>query len=129
MPLDGRQPPRGGAAEALAAARIVSEEEAHDAMEVLRRTIAPIGVARGDMVRAEAMLRHIKSLEMTFSDERSTSAQERDAYASDRYRDAIDAYRSATVSFETLKAERETASMVIEVYRTQRASERAATRM
>lgn len=109
--------------------RIVSEEDVHEAVDVLRRTVRPIGVARGKMVAAEAMLRHIKAVEMGFSDERAITAQERDAYASNRYRQAIEAMRDATVEFETLKAEREAAEMVIEVFRTTSATERASARL
>jgi hypothetical protein len=123
------QPEPGRGIDRLTARQVVTEDDVHDAMDALRASIHRIGVARGRAIKAEAMLRHIKALEMAFSEERSAAAQERDAYASDRYRAAIDELREATTEFETLKAERETAVMIVEIWRTQRASERAATRM
>lgn len=124
-----RQPARGEAVQTLSNSQVVTEDEVHEAMESLRSSIRAIGVARGKMVMTEAMLRHVKSLEMVHSAEHAVSAQERDAYSSDRYRQAIERYQEATTEFESLRAERETSLMVCEMWRSQRASERAATRI
>lgn len=118
-----------GRAETSHNPQIVTEDDVHEAMEMLRSTVIPIGRARGRMIKGEAMLRHIKAIEMTFSDSRTTAAQERDAYASDRYKSAIEELAAASMEFESLKAQREASVMVCEMWRSQRASERAATRI
>lgn len=118
-----------GIADELKVKRFVTEEEVHDALETLRRTARPLGEARGRAMAAEARLRHVKAIEMKFSRVHGTSAQEREAYASPRYVEAIEEMERAVAKHEMLKAERETASIVIEMFRTQEATLRASARL
>jgi hypothetical protein len=106
----------------------IDQERAEKAVEYLINTAAKLGSAKAGAIRAEAMLRHIKALEMRASDEKSASAQEREAYASDKYLAAIDELFAATRDAETLKAEREAAQATIEFWRSSEASRRGAER-
>jgi hypothetical protein len=105
--------------------QIVTDDMVSDAVHQLSESIIPIGEAKGRMVKAEAMLRHVKAVNMSFSPENAVTAQERDAYASNAYRDAIQEFTNATVAFEILKAEREFATQIISIWQSQNANMRA----
>jgi len=104
------------------------QHRAAKATEYLIDTAAEIAAAKADLVRAEAMLRVVKSLVMKASDERSAAAQERDAYASEEYRRAVDDLAEATKAYEKLRASREAAQAQIEFWRSYNANQRAAER-
>ena len=88
-----------------------------------------IAKARGEMVRTEKMLNHIKALVMAHSNEKSIGARESFAYASDRYKDAIDEYAKAVEAYEIFRAKREAAIALIDAWRSQEASRRGADRV
>lgn len=106
---------------------MISESDVERAVTFLRQA-ENIAKARGEMVRADKMLHHIKALAMGHSNEKSAAAQERWAYASEQYRKAIDEYAEAVMEYERLKAKREAAVMLIEAWRTQESSRRGADR-
>lgn len=80
--------------------------------------------SRGNRIKCEHMLKHIKALEMNKSQESSVSAQERDAYASDKYKDAIVELEKAVIADEVLRAKREAALAYIDAWRTEQANTR-----
>lgn len=108
----------------LAYREIVTDEDADTALHELLDTVGEIAEARGDEKRLEAMLRHVKAVQTAFSSASSFQARENDGYASKDYAAAIDAYRGAVVRHETIKAKRENAFMVLEMWRTIQASKR-----
>jgi len=79
--------------------------------------------SRGNRIKCEHMLKHIKALEMN-KREGSVSAQERDAYASDKYKDAIVELEKAVIADEVLRAKREAALAYIDAWRTEQANTR-----
>lgn len=106
----------------------IDQERAEKAVEYLIDSARKIGEAKASAVQAEAMLRHVKALAMTASEEKATSAQEREAYASKQYLDAIHDLWICTKAHETLRAEREAAQATIEFWRSAEASRRGAER-
>jgi hypothetical protein len=101
---------------------IVSDQQVEAALDLLATD--EVAFARGEMIFAEGMIKHIRALEMVRSDAGSAAAREREAEASDRYKGAIDTMRDAAIRLETAKARREHAVMVIEVWRSQQATRR-----
>lgn len=71
------------------------------------------------------MLRHIKALEMKKHNEKPIGAQEREAYASEAYRAALQRDAEAAGELALLKAQNEANKILIEIWRTQSATERA----
>lgn len=107
---------------------MITESEVEKAVTFLRQAEA-VAKARGDMVRTEAMLRHIKALVMAHSNETSIGAREAFAYASDRYKDAINEHAHAVEAYELQRAKREAAIALIDAWRSQEASRRGADRV
>lgn len=103
----------------------VTEADVDNALDFLLSSAPQIGAAHADMVKANAMLRHVKALVMKTSNAGSAAAQERDAYAHQNYLDAINDEFEAVKAFHTLKAKREAASATIEAWRTMNANMRA----
>lgn len=101
-------------------------EEAENAHQYLVDSAYPYGNARAEMVKAEAMLRHVKALVMKACGESAVSAQEREAYASDEYKAAIDALFEATRTAEKMKASREAARIRVDLWRSYNANLRGA---
>jgi hypothetical protein len=104
------------------------QERAEAAVRFLADTAMEYGVSRAEVVKAEAMLRHIKALAMKSSGENSAAAQEREAYASGTYKLAIDDLFDATKIAEVLKAKREAAIARIDYWRSVNSNQRAAER-
>jgi len=75
--------------------------------------------------KAENMLKHVKALEMKRFNQLPLSAQERDAYSSDAYKQAIERDAVASADLFVLKAKLEAAKITIDVWRTEKATERA----
>jgi|SRR3990167_6890325 hypothetical protein len=103
---------------------MIEESEVEKAVWFLRDG-EKIARARAEMVRTEAMLRHIKALVMAHSNEKSIAAREAYAYASDRYRDAIDEYAKAVEQYEILRSKREAAMALIQAWQSMSANARA----
>lgn len=101
-------------------------KRAHDATDFLIESAAEIAAAKADMVKAENMLRVVKSMSMKSSGQNSVSAQEREAYCSAQYKDAIETLRVATLDYEKLRAQREGAKARIAFWQSLNANQRAA---
>ena len=104
---------------------LVSEAQVQAALDFLRDSADELGTAKGNAVKAEAMLRHTKALVMKLNVEMPVGAQEREAYASDLYLKQIEAHAEAAAAYETLKARRESAAIDIEAWRSQGTNYRA----
>lgn len=104
----------------------MTEQEAAKATQFLVDTAYPYGAAQARVAKAEAMLRHIKALEMKASGESSAAAQEREAYASARYLAGIEEVFEATEEAQKLRASREAAMVRVEFWRSVNARQRGA---
>ncbi len=107
-------------------APVVTEDEVSEALYRLATSADEIAIARGDMVRAEYMVKRMKAIIMQESDEKSAAMREAEAMASDKMLDAIDKMVEAIIRFERLKAERESNALTVEAWRTSQATIRAA---
>lgn len=105
---------------------LVTDAQADEALHELIETTRSVAEARGAMVKAEAMLKHIKSVYTLKSSMTSVQAREHDATASPAYKRAIEDHVDAVIRFEELKAKRENCVMVIEMWRSAQANLRAA---
>lgn len=105
-----------------------SMTKAAKATQYLIDSAAEIAAAKADLVRAENMLRVVKSLAMKHSGQNSAAAQEREAYASEQYQAAVGELAEVAGTFEKLRALREAAKMQIEYWRSLNANQRAAER-
>lgn len=101
---------------------------AQKAVQFLIDTAAEYGAARADAIKADDMLRVVKSLIMAQSLESSVSARETEAYGSKAYRDAIEAKFQAVKAAEVLRARRDGAIHTIEVWRSLNSNLRSAER-
>jgi len=104
---------------------LVTEAQVQTALDFLRDSADDLGKAKGEAVKAEAMLRHTKAIVMKLHIEMPVGAQEREAYASDLYLEQIEAHAEAAAAYETLKARRESALTDIEAWRSAGANYRA----
>ncbi len=75
--------------------------------------------------KAESMLKHIKAIEMKRFNQLPVSAQEREAYSSDAFKLAIENDAKASADLAILKAKLDAAKTLIDVWRTESATERA----
>lgn len=71
------------------------------------------------------MLKHTKAIVMKRFNQLPLSAQEREAYSSEDYRKAIEVDAIASSNLLVLKAEIEAAKITIDIWRTEKATERA----
>ena len=101
--------------------QIVTEEQVHNAVDYLNHHAVGYGEAKATRIKAEYMLKHIKAVAMKQFDG-SVSGQEREALASKSYVDAVEEIFNATVKEEHIKAKKETAGMIVELWRTQSAN-------
>ena len=105
-----------------------SQTKAAKATQYLIDSAADIAGAKVDLVKAENMLRVVKSIAMKHSGEKSAAAQEREAYASDQYLSAVNMLALAAGEYEKLRALREAAKQQIEFWRSLNANQRSAER-
>lgn len=105
---------------------LVTDEQADNALHELIETTREIAEARGAVVKAEAMLKHIKAVHTLKSSLTSFQAREAEATASPHYKRAIEDHTDAVIRFEELKAKRENCVMTIEMWRSAQANLRAA---
>lgn len=101
---------------------IVTEAQVHDQVDFLNHAAVDHATAKADRVKAEHMLKHVKALVMKQCGESAVSAQEREALASEVYKNQIQTLWSAVVQEETLRAQRENAHMIVDLWRTQSAN-------
>lgn len=102
---------------------MIAEERAEAAVVYLRDTAAQCGQARGHLAYCEGNLRRIKALGM-LSEEGSLGDREAHALASPGYLAALEALQNATAGYETIRALREAADLLIQVWRTQQSNQR-----
>lgn len=104
------------------------QTKAAKATQYLIDSASDIAMAKAETVRAENMLRVVKSIAMKNSGQNSAAAQEREAYASDQYQNAVQELADATAEYEKLRSLREAARMQIEYWRSLNANQRGAER-
>lgn len=95
----------------------ITEERVEAALDFLRENADAVGDAKAEAVRADKMLKHIRAIEMKKNTLLPLGGQEREADSSPAYREAIERDAVAAGEYEKLKAKREYASMIIEVWR------------
>jgi hypothetical protein len=109
--------------------QIVTDEELHSAMEYLRNSAHEVGKWRKRSRECEHMLKVTEALEYKISDGKNESSRKADARTSARYQQwAMDDAEAAGESAKVY-ALREAASAVVEVWRSQSATLRAATKL
>lgn len=104
---------------------LVTDEEAHEAMQLLDTTHFKVSKLQTDREYYAFMIGAAEAVGGLHSDERSADKRKWEARTSQHYLDQITAWREATQNFLELKARREGASLKIEVWRTIRADKRA----
>ena len=82
-------------------------------------------VAKGERIRAEHMLKAVKSIAMCASEEEKVTAQEREAYASEAYAQAVERLAQAAQLEQELAARLEAGRIHFELLRTDAATRRA----
>jgi hypothetical protein len=97
---------------------MISETRVEEAVEFLRDSAMDFGRARGHQIYAEKSLSRVKSLQMV-GRPGSAADREASAYASAEYLDALEGLQNAVADCETLRAQRDAAEMLIEVWRSQ----------
>ena len=103
---------------------IVSETECDKAVDYIRDNAPKVAQAKGQLVYLESYGKSLKATLMKHSDEKSAAAQERDAYASDQWIRHCEELRDATVEYEMARGMVSSASIKIEVWRSESANNR-----
>lgn len=104
--------------------RIVTDEDLSKALDWLRDNAPMIGDAKGRLVAAGHMLKHVEALEYMKA-EGSAETRKSVARASQRYLEAIYEEAAAAAEFETMRARREAAALKIESWRSEQANYRS----
>ncbi len=105
---------------------IVNEPQVRAALEHMHDAPARLGSAKHRAIRAERMLKHTKALTMKLHNALPISAQEREAYASEAYLKALNEDAAAAAALAEIQAHVEAARMVVDIWRTEESSARAA---
>ncbi len=103
----------------------MNESRALKAGHFLLATCNQIGDARGEVTRTHSMLKSIEAIQKKKSDETALNAQEREARASPEYIEALNQEAEAVARFETLRAKRDAAIKMIDLYQTTSSNIRA----
>lgn len=98
---------------------MIDEVKVEAAVWFLRSSADSYGPARGHLAFADANLRRVKALVMVAFTEGTVADREARAYASEQYKEAIEELQNATAEYETIRAKREAAVMMIELWRSQ----------
>jgi len=103
---------------------LISDDEVERALHWLTGNAKAAGELRGNRIKTEAMLKHIKAV--LFGQCNAKSAAEREAWACAhaRYSEAIEAMSNAVVADEENRALREAAVMRIQTWQTMSANMR-----
>jgi hypothetical protein len=101
----------------------VDQNRMESAMEYLAETDLPYAEAKTDLLRCEILCKRVRA-RVFVSCEGSVEARKAIAEAAQPVLDADDALIAATLAFESLKARRSRAEIVIEVWRSVEASRR-----
>lgn len=108
---------------------IVTDDDLHSAMEYLRNSAHDIGEWRKKARECEHMIKVTEALEYKMSDGKNDNMRKADARTSARYQEwAMDDAKAAG-ELAKLYALRESAAAVVEVYRTQSATLRHASKL
>ena len=103
----------------------ISDAEVERALDYLRDESSSIAQARADRVYAEEYRKSLKAILMNESEATSAAMKESEAYAHPKYLDHLKSLKAAVFEDERRRALREAASMKIDAWRTQSASERS----
>lgn len=109
----------------LATDRIVSNDDVEKALRFLRDNAKDIGDARGRMIKAGHMIKHVEAILFLASQEKSAEARKMDARTDARWLEAANEEALAAADYEKLKSLREAAALRIEVFRTESSNLRA----
>lgn len=104
--------------------RIVSDDEAGDALRWLASSAKRTGQARARLIKAGHMVKHIEALEFLRADG-SMDLRKMRARTSAKWVEAINEEAEAAGAFEEIKALREAAAARVEAWRTESATMRA----
>lgn len=104
---------------------IIDETALRGALNVLHTLPPKMHSAVYESRKAESMLKHTKALLMKRFNQLPVAAQEREAYASEEFKAAVEADAKAAADLAILKARIDAAKAVIEIWRTESATERA----
>jgi hypothetical protein len=104
--------------------KLVDDEQVEEAVDFLKRNAIDMGNARRRLIFAERRRSHVEALKMKEFNHLPVAAQTREARASQAYLECLEEEAIAAGEFEKLKALREAASALIEVYRTESANYR-----
>ncbi len=103
---------------------MVSDEQAHKAMEYLIANSGKAAKARAERVYAEEYRKTIKSLQMQQHEGKAIGIQERNAYASPEYIAHLDALKEAVYADEKCRWGMVAAQAVLDAWRTEQANKR-----
>lgn len=98
---------------------MISDESAEKAADWLRENAKSAGELRGERIKQEAMLKHVKAVLMAQSLAKSAADREAEAYAHPRYLAQLESMSASVTADEENRALREAAALRIEVWRTQ----------
>lgn len=107
---------------------MITDEQAEQALDDLLEFGTHYAQHKASQVALEARRSALKAklmCEYAQDGYSAIGAQEREAYADPRYAELLDQMESVTLEVETWAARRERARMVIEVWRTQQATQRS----
>lgn len=104
---------------------LISEPTLRAALKTLHEAPPLLHVATYEARKAEGMLRAVKALEMKRYNQMPAVKAECEAYASAAYKDALDQDASASAALIQLKASIDAAKTIVDVWRTEKATERA----
>lgn len=104
---------------------LVTDEDAHEAMQLLETTAFDVAKLQTDREYYAYMIGAAEAVGGLHSDERSADKRKWEARSGQYYLDQIKFWREATQKFLELKARRDAAILKIEVWRTIRADKRA----
>ena len=105
---------------------MITMDQVEKAQQYLIDSASDIGKATERAIRAERMLKHIKSLETKKRNEQALGAQEREAYASEAYKDALLEEAVSAGELAKIRALRDAAESVIRIWQSENANMRAA---
>jgi hypothetical protein len=103
-----------------------SETDTGDALRFLATTDLELGQLQANKDAAEYLLKHHVARLGLESGEKSAAAQNTQALASEDYHSHVEALRETSAEFYALRAQRKTAELTIDVWRSYNANRRVA---
>jgi hypothetical protein len=105
---------------------MITEGQVRKAIEFHGRIAPQLGKAKEDAVYCERYVKRVVALEKKKFSDKPANVQEREAYASDAYHKALIEEAKAIGRLEEIRAAKDHAQLIIEVWRTLEANHRAA---